>query len=213
MNLEIKKGEFLVIFGPNGAGKTTLIKIMSTLLSPNSGSVVIDGFDIKENPIEIRKRIGVISHETYLYPDLTATENLKFFGKMYNLPNLDRKIKEILKQVGLQHRAKSLVRTFSRGMKQRLSVARAIIHDPPILFLDEPFTGLDQYASTTFEKIFSTIGDKTTIMVSHNLERGLKMCSRAIILNKGQIVYSAKKDEITLEEFKNIYEHYVSEVG
>jgi len=133
INLRIAKGEFLTIFGPNGAGKTTLIKIISTLVSPTYGKVVIDGIDIKENPIEIRKKIGVISHETYLYHELTASENLQFFGRMYGTPDLDVRTEELLKTGGLDYRKNDRVRTFSRGMKQRLSIARALIHDPPVL--------------------------------------------------------------------------------
>jgi ABC-type multidrug transport system ATPase subunit len=176
--------------------------------------VVIDGIDIKENAIEIRKKIGVISHETYLYHELTAAENLRFFGKMYGTGDLDARINELLKQVGLGYRKDDLVRTFSRGMKQRLSIARALVHEPSILFLDEPYTGLDQHASATFDRILSGTNahDKTRVLISHDIERGIAMCDRAIILTGGQIAHEMSNNEIKdLLHCRAIYEKYVEE--
>ncbi len=211
INLEIKKGEFLTIFGPNGAGKTTLVKIISTLVKPTTGKVVIDGIDIKDKPIEIRRRIGVISHETFLYPDLTAAENLRFFGRMYGVEGLEERIEKLLKQVGLIRRKNDRVRTFSRGMKQRLSIARALIHSPSILLLDEPYTGLDQHASAMFDRILSINEDKTKIMISHDIYK-ISMCDRAIILNK-QILHEFSRDEINdLYQCRAIYERLVGKI-
>lgn len=212
IDLRIERGEFLTVFGPNGAGKTTLIKIMSTLVSPTSGKVIIDGMDIKENPIEIRKKIGVISHETYLYHELTAAENLRFFGRMYGVSDIENRIDELIKQVGLTYRKNDRVRTFSRGMKQRLSIARALIHDPPILLLDEPYTGLDQHASATFDRILGGMNahDKTRVLISHDIERGIAMCDRAIILTDGHIAHEMSQSEIRdLLQCRAIYEKYV----
>ncbi len=214
INLKIENGEFLTIFGPNGAGKTTLIKIMSTLISPTSGKVIIDGIDIREAQIEIRKKIGVISHDTYLYHELTAAENLRFFGRMYSIQNIEAQINELIKQVGMTYRKNDRVRTFSRGMKQRLSIARALIHDPPILLLDEPYTGLDQHASATFDRILGGMNahDKTRILISHDIERGISLCDRAIILTNGSIVHEMSENEIqNLLQCRAIYEKYVEE--
>jgi ABC-2 type transport system ATP-binding protein/heme exporter protein A len=214
IDLRIEQGEFLTIFGPNGAGKTTLIKIMSTLVTPTSGRVIIDGMDIKEEPIKIRNRIGVISHETYLYHELTAAENLRFFGRMYDTKDIESRIDELIKQVGLSYRRNDRVRTFSRGMKQRLSIARALIHDPPILFLDEPYTGLDQHASATFDRILSGTNahDKTRVLISHDLERGITMCDRAIILTGGHIAHEMTQGEINdLLQCRAIYDKHVQE--
>ncbi|HEX7628347.1 MAG TPA: ABC transporter ATP-binding protein [Candidatus Methanoperedens sp.] len=214
INLKIEKGEFLTIFGPNGAGKTTLIKIMATLVTPTSGKVLIEGLDIKEEPIKIRKKIGVISHETYLYTELTAAENLRFFGKMYDTPGLEERIDDLIKQVGLTYRKNDRVRTFSRGMKQRLSIARALIHDPPILFLDEPYTGLDQHAIATFDRILGGINatDKTRILISHDLEHGISLCDRAIILTGGHIAHEMTENEINdLLQCRAVYEKHVEE--
>jgi len=217
IDLDIETGEFLTIFGPNGAGKTTLVKIMSTLISPTAGTVMIEDHDVKESPLEVRQLIGIISHETYLYQDLTARENLKFFGKMYGMPKdkLESRIHELTDQVGLKYRLDDRVGTFSRGMKQRLSIARAILHDPKILFLDEPYTGLDQHAAATFDRILSEldVSDKTQVMVSHDIERGLNLADRIIILYEGKIVYQAARSEIKdIEQFRETYEYYVHEV-
>lgn len=206
IDLEIETGEFLAIFGPNGAGKTTLIKIMSTLLTPTSGKVVINGFDLKEKPLEVKKRIGVISHDTYLYSDLTAIENLRFYGRMYSVLDMDKRIYEVLNEVGLHNRKDDRVGTFSRGMKQRLSIARAILHDPPVLLLDEPYTGLDLDAAASFDKILSSnTWDRTRVMVSHDFRKEA-VYDRILILNKGKIVHTTSKEEINLEQIN--LEHY-----
>ncbi len=214
INLEVKKGEFIALFGPNGAGKTTLIKTMSTLIAPTSGAVVIDGYDIREESIEVRKRIGVISHETYLYEDLTARENLQFYGRMYEVDDLEERVSNVISEVGLSLRSDDLVRTFSRGMKQRLSIARAVLHDPPTLLLDEPYTGLDPHAVATFDRILekSGVSKKTVVMTTHMIGRGIEMCDRVAILRSGEIVYDAPREQIHDEEdFKSIYESCVGE--
>ena len=194
-----------------------MVKIMSTLISPTAGTVLIEDHNVKESPLEVRQLIGIISHETYLYQDLTARENLKFFGRMYGMPKdtLDSRIHELTDQVGLKYRLDDRVGTFSRGMKQRLSIARAILHDPKILFLDEPYTGLDQHAAATFDRILSEldVSDKTQVMVSHDIERGINLADRIIILFEGKIVYQAARSEIKdIEQFRETYDHYVHEV-
>ncbi|MCL7475265.1 MAG: ABC transporter ATP-binding protein [ANME-2 cluster archaeon] len=217
INLEIPTGDFLTIFGPNGAGKTTLVKIMSTLVSPTSGTVSVHEHDVRESPLEVRRLIGIISHETYLYQDLTARENLLFFGRMYGMKAdvLDSRIHELVEEVGLQYRLDDRVGTFSRGMKQRLSIARAILHDPKVLFLDEPYTGLDQHAAATFDSILKEldVSDKTQVMVSHDLERGIALADKVVILFGGRIVFETEKDVIKdIHEFRQTYEQYVHEV-
>lgn len=190
VDLSLPKGEFLVLFGPNGAGKTTLIRILAGLSKPSAGRVFLDGIDMAQEPGEVRRRIGVISHQTYLYDDLTAEENLRFFGKMFDVPNLDERIAEVLAQVGLANRARDRVRTFSRGMQQRVSIARAVLHRPSILLLDEPDTGLDERAAGLMhDAIVGLEGEgRTIIMTTHHFERGLAMATRVAILNEGRLV-------------------------
>lgn len=212
--MEVPNGQFISIFGPNGAGKTTLIKILSTIMRPTSGEFFINKYSAKEEPIEIRKNIGVISHSPFLYDDLLAIENLQFFGKMFKVNNnkLQIRIKNILRKVGLQHRMYDRVGTFSRGMKQRLSIARAIIHEPEVLLLDEPYTGLDQNASELLDKIllnFKTKGG-TIIMATHNFERGLKLSDRVIILAKGKTIFDSNSKELKVKKFKFIYQRLIS---
>jgi len=135
IDLKVRKGEFLTIIGPNGAGKTTLIKIFSTLMKPTSGEGRIVGFNLGEEEENLRRNIGMLSHYTYLYENLTAYENLKFYGRLYEVKNIEEKIRRVIEEVGLEARLYDTVRTFSRGMKQRLSIARSIIHDPSLLLL------------------------------------------------------------------------------
>ncbi|MFC1925555.1 heme ABC exporter ATP-binding protein CcmA [Chloroflexota bacterium] len=210
IDLEVNEGEFLSIFGPNGAGKTTLIKVMATLLKPSAGTVHVAGLDLRENPIEIRRRIGVVSHQTFLYDELTAYENLKYYGKMYDVPHLKEQIHELISRVGLESRLHDRVRTLSRGMQQRLSIARAMIHNPPIILLDEPETGLDQYAGEMLLEVLAAQNPvkRTVVMTTHNLERGLEMGSHIAILAKGKIAYEESKQSLNLASLQEAYLHH-----
>jgi len=198
INFSVRKGDFLTIVGPNGAGKTTLLKIMATLTRYTEGNVEIGGFDVKDSPEEVRKIIGVISHNTYLYNELTAYENLKFFGKMYEIPEIVARINEVLNDTGLSTEMHNRVGTFSRGMKQRLAIARAILHRPSVLLLDEPYTGLDQHASAGLEGVLHGLTGSgiTTIMISHDMKRGLALCDHVLILASGGVAYHAPASDI-----------------
>jgi heme exporter protein A len=207
LDLDLKKGEFAVIFGPNGAGKTTLLKLISTLIEPTGGSVFVFGFNIAEEPENARREIGMLSHDSYLYGDLTAKENLRFFGQMYGIKGqeLGERISHLLEDVGLITKADERVSTFSRGMKQRLSIARALLHRPSLLLLDEPYTGLDPGASLVFENLLKSpeFQGSTKLMVSHDLERGFALCNRVLVLNKGKFVYDGFKEDFSgFEGFK-----------
>ena len=209
VNFSVKGGEFLTIVGPNGAGKTTLIKIMATLVNATGGTVEIGGFNVKKSPEKVRGIIGVISHNTYLYNELTAGENLKFFGKMYAIPDSDKRVDEVLGETGLSDRKHDRVGTFSRGMKQRLSIARAILHNPLVLLLDEPYTGLDQQASASLESVLNSLTGSgiTTIMISHDLKRGLALADQVMILASGTVTYHAPASEVAdVSEFQAVYE-------
>ncbi|MEL7664920.1 MAG: ABC transporter ATP-binding protein [Methanosarcina mazei] len=207
LDLDLEKGEFAVIFGPNGAGKTTLLKLISTLITPTEGSVFVSGFNVVEEPEKARREIGLLSHESYLYGELSAKENLRFFGQMYGIKaqELEERISSLLEDTGLVAKKDERVSTFSRGMKQRLSIARALLHRPSILLLDEPYTGLDPGASLVFENLIKSLEfqKSTKLMVSHDLERGFALSSRLLILNKGKFVYDGiKKDFSRYEDFK-----------
>jgi len=207
LDFDLKKGEFAVVFGPNGAGKTTLLKLISTLLEPTTGSIFVSGFNAEKEPEKVRKEIGMLSHESYLYGELTAKENLRFFGMMYGIKKqeLEDRTDLLLNEVGLKAKSDERVSTFSRGMKQRLSIARALLHRPSLLLLDEPYTGLDSAASLIFEKILKSpdFTGSSKIMVSHDLEKGFTLCDRILILNSGSFVYDGlRKDFSGFEEFR-----------
>ena len=207
IDLRIEKGDYLVILGPNGAGKTTLLKLISTLLRPSGGTIKIDGYDVKEDGLEVRRRIGVLGHVSYLYDELSALENLRFYAKMYGVTLGLEEIKAILSRVKLAHRMNDLVGTYSRGMKQRLAIVRAIVHKPKILLLDEPYTGLDlngRKILTDMLREFQKQGI-TTVMVTHDIERGYEMGNRLAVIIDGKIAADLRKEDMSLEEFKNRY--------
>lgn len=212
VNLRVKRGEFITIFGPNGAGKTTLIRILSTITPASSGEISIGGFSLTKESEKIRRQIGVIAHQTFLYEELTAEENLRFYGKLYDVENLTAKIETIISEVGLELRRNDRVRTFSRGMQQRLSIARAMLHDPSLLFLDEPYTGLDQHAAEMLSGWLNRLrnSQRTTLMVTHDLERGIDMADRVAILNKGEIVYNRDRATLDSQSFRKTYYELVA---
>lgn len=204
IDLEIKPGEFATIVGPNGAGKTTLLRILATLSRPTDGHVSIAGHALPKGADAARRQIGLLSHQPLLYGDLTAEENLRFFGRMYDVADLEARIIEQLDRVDLLDRKDDRARTFSRGMQQRLAIARALLHDPSVVLLDEPFTGLDPHASDRLEELLHTLnnGQRTVVMTIHDLERGWAMCNRALVLARGKIVYEARTTEVDVATFR-----------
>ncbi len=215
IGFKLEQGEFLTIFGPNGAGKTTLIRILSTLTKASAGDFTISGISPQKEPEKIRRQIGVIGHQTFLYEDLTAAENLRFYGRLYDVENLAAKIEQILEDVGLGLRENDRVRTFSRGMQQRLSIARAMLHEPQLLLLDEPYTGLDQHASEMLSGWLKDLRlkNRTTLMVTHDIERGIDLADRVAILVKGKLVYNEQRKNIDLKNFRQTYYDYVEKGG
>jgi heme exporter protein A len=206
IDLSVKWGDFLAIFGPNGAGKTTLLKVLATIVKPSSGEVSVAGFNLKEDAVKGRNRIGVVLHQPLLYDDLSAYENLRFYGKMYEVSDLKDRINQLIAQVGLESRMHDPVRTLSRGMQQRLAIARALIHDPPILLLDEPGTGLDQHASAMLANIIiSTLTrQRTVIMTTHSLEQGATLGNRIAIMADGKIAYEESK-QLDISSLRELY--------
>ena len=202
LNLEIEEGDSFGLIGPNGAGKTTLIRIISGLIKPDSGEVSVSGYDLDEDPIKVKNLIGVVSHNLFLYPDLTARENLLFYSRLYNLTDVERRVEELLTQVGLILKEDELVGRFSRGMSQRLSLARALIHDPPILILDEPTTGLDISGKRDFYgwvKSFKEKG-KTILITSHDMEEIRTLSTSVGVLIEGQLIEKTTEIGDDLEE-------------
>lgn len=205
----VRQGEFVVILGPNGAGKTTLIKVLATIMNPSSGRVLIDGLNPKNDAEEIRRRIAVVTHQTFLYSNLTAFENLEFYSRMYDVPRRKERIHEVAAIVGMTSRLHDRVGTLSRGMQQRLSVARSLLHKPAIMLLDEPETGLDQQAISMLWEILQAEdeGKRTIIHTTHSLERGLELCDRLLILVRGEIVYERSRQALDLADLKQVYQH------
>ena len=205
VDLAVPAGAFLSIFGPYGAGKTTLLRMLALLSRPTRGSLSILGVDALDDPDALRSRIGLISHKSMLYGDLTARENLEFFSSLYGEPNRAR-IDELLRLVELDHRRNDCVRTYSRGMQQRLSIARALVNDPDLVLLDEPYSGLDPHAAELFDELIGRVRDgRTFIMVSHDLQKGYDMCTHALILARGKVVVCAEKAQIDAAAFRDLY--------
>jgi heme exporter protein A len=210
VTFELPRGAFLSIFGPNGAGKTTLLRTLTTLQNPSSGVGKVLGLDVVKDAVELRSRIGLISHNPLLYPDLSAEENLLFFSEMYGIDDPEGRVRELLDSVELLHRRFDLVRTFSRGMLQRLSIARALLHRPDVLFLDEPYSGLDPHAMDILDHLIAQVRSQHTfVMVSHDLGKGLELCSHALILAKGKVVRFDEKENIDDEHFAAEYRSIV----
>ena len=211
LDLTVDWGDFLVIFGANGVGKTTLLKVLSTQARPESGKVWVGGIDRDRNAGAIRRMVGVVAHRGLLYDDMTCRENLLFFGRMFGLKKFERRMEEVLYLVGLQDHGHQKVSTLSHGMQKRLSIARAILHEPRILLLDEPEAGLDQEALDMlggFLEGCKTEG-RTVVMTTHNVEQGLAWGERVAILSRGKIAFAESRRDLDLGGFKGAYRQYL----
>lgn len=206
VDFELPQGASLVIFGPNGAGKTTLLRILSTLDRPSKGTCEALGLSCKEQVDEVRGCIGFITHNPMLYLDLTARENLVLFARLYGVDDPDKAADEMLSLVELKHRANDKVRGFSRGMTQRIAIARAFINDPRIVFLDEPYSGLDPHAAGIVDRMLAESRQRRTLVtVSHSLESGFAQASHVLLLAKGRQVLFSEQSQLEYDEFKNVY--------
>jgi ABC-type multidrug transport system ATPase subunit len=203
LTLDVREGEFVALLGANGAGKTTLLRIAALLMTPSGGRLRFTASSRDADraganaeailPLEAKRRIGMVGHSTLLYDELTAAENLAFFGKLYGLEDLDTRVSAALESCGLASRAKSLVRTFSRGMRQRLAIARALLHDPRLLLLDEPAAGLDRQGVAWFGATLARLRDSgcTVIMSTHARNESLDLATRAICLAGGRVEHDS----------------------
>lgn len=198
LDFQVEQGEFVALLGPNGAGKTTFLRILSSLSRPTMGSVSVAGFTLPHQAANVRRRLGVVSHMPLLYGDLSAEENLLFYGRMYAVDQLAARMDEVFEQVGLTLRRRDLVRTFSRGMQQRLAIGRAILHDPEVLLLDEPHTGLDQDACDMLDRALRQVAvrGRTLVMTSHDLARAEDLASRFDVLTRGTIQGSISRQDM-----------------
>jgi heme exporter protein A len=207
MDFEVQPGEFVALLGPNGAGKTTLLRILATLSRPSLGDVNVAGYKLPQQAAQVRARLGVVSHMPLLYGELTAEENLRFYAKMYNVSGYEARITEVLEMVGLENRRKDLVRTFSRGMQQRLAIGRAVIHNPEVMLFDEPYTGLDQDASSMLDEVLKSVAarGRTVVMTSHDLARAEDLATRFDILSRGVIAASTTPGEMRATNLLDFY--------
>jgi heme exporter protein A len=212
VDFEVQPGEFVALLGPNGAGKTTFLRILASLSRPTLGEVNIAGFQLPHQASQVRARLGVVSHLPLLYGDLTAEENLRFYGRMYGITNLKLRITEVLEVVGLETRRHDLVRTFSRGMQQRLAIGRAVLHDPDVVLFDEPYTGLDQDASSMLDEVLKTVAAKgrTVVMTSHDLAHAEDLATRFDILSHGVISASASRKELKKTNLLSFYKQVLA---
>jgi heme exporter protein A len=209
LDFDVQPGEFVAILGPNGAGKTTFLRILASLARPSLGEVRVAGYRLPNQAAEVRARLGVVSHLPLLYGDLTAEENLRFYGRMYNISNVEHRILEVLKLVGLEARRSDLVRTFSRGMQQRLAIGRAVLHDPDVMLFDEPYTGLDQDAAAMLDNVLRSVAvqGRTVVMTSHDLARAEDLATRFDILSRGVIVASATRRQLGKTDLLSFYKN------
>jgi len=198
LDFEVKQGEFVALLGPNGAGKTTFIRILASLSRPTLGEVHVAGYALPAQASAVRARLGVVTHQPLLYGDLTAEENLQFYGRMYGITELNQKINEVIELVGLTLRRAELVRTFSRGMQQRLAIGRAILHDPEVMLFDEPHTGLDQDACDMLDRLLRDVAGRgrTVVMTSHDLARIENLATRFDVLSRGVIATSTARENL-----------------
>ena len=207
VDFEVQPGEFVALLGPNGAGKTTFLRILASLSRPSLGQVNVAGYRLPDQAAAVRARLGVVSHLPLLYGDLTAEENLRFYGRMYGVSKIENRISEVLQMVGLENRRRDLVRTFSRGMQQRLAIGRAVLHDPDVMLFDEPYTGLDQDASSMLDDVLRSVAaqGRTVVMTSHDLARAEDLATRFDILSRGVIAASASRKELRKSNLLEFY--------
>lgn len=199
LTFSVARGEFVALLGPNGSGKSTLLRLLAGLSQPTAGKITVGGWSLPDEAAAVRAQLGMVGHKPLLYEALTARENLRFFGRLYNLTLTDADINDRLQRVGLRKVADQVVRTYSRGMQQRLSIARALLHNPDVLLFDEPYTGLDQDAAALLDDLLrhASANGRTVIMSTHQLDRAAALASRIVILSRGKIGHITPASDVT----------------
>lgn len=211
IDLTVLRSQRIAVLGSNGAGKTTLLRILAGMDKPTSGTVVVAGLDSVRDTLRVRQLVGFVAHQPYLYEELTALENLLFFGRMYNVAQARARAIDLLQRVGLERRVQERVSALSRGQVQRLAWARALLHAPPLLLLDEPETGLDQDGNALIDALFTehyTRGG-SILFTTHHLERALQMSEQIVMLSGGRIVFQQESAGLTLEQLQQAYREVV----
>lgn len=210
IDLQVDGGDCILLLGANGAGKSTLLRLVSGLSRPSAGRIFVEGMDLKELPAEVRRRIGFLSHAPQLYGELSARENLRFFGRLFDVQDLESRVDEVLDLVELRHRANDLVRNFSRGMQQRVSIAKAFLHRPSLILLDEPHSGLDPYAAGVLNHLFEQFHaeGRTLVIATHNLDQPLPFANRLAILRRGCLAHQESIQGISSQELHRLFEQY-----
>ncbi|HKV03119.1 MAG TPA: heme ABC exporter ATP-binding protein CcmA [Ktedonobacteraceae bacterium] len=211
VDLFLDQGECMALLGANGAGKTTLMRILAGLVKPSAGSVYVGGLDIERDAQQLRRMVGFVAHQPYLYDELTVLENLLFFGRMYAVKQARERASELLQRVGLAKRAGERVAALSRGQVQRLALARALLHSPRLLLLDEPDTGLDEQGNELLEALLHEHVERggTTLFTTHNLDRALKLSDRIGMLAGGRVVYQQETGGLELGGVRQAYQEVI----
>ncbi len=207
VNLSVTAGQVVALLGANGAGKTTLMRMICGLSKPNSGEISLGGVALSKAGTELRRYIGLVSHLPLLYDNLSGYENLAFFARMYDMQQPEARIEAVLHAVNLWTQRRDAVRTYSRGMTQRLAIARAILHDPPVLLLDEPDTGLDQTSSQMLHTLITRLGaaNRAILLTTHNLDRALEWADVVSLLVDGKIVHQAPTATLNGASIRQLY--------
>jgi heme ABC exporter ATP-binding subunit CcmA len=207
VSYSLRPGQVLALLGPNGAGKTTLLRILATLCKPSAGWARVGPYNVVADAAEARRLVGYVGHQPAVYADLTGLENLLFFARMYGVTEREDRARLLLERVGLRAHAHDRVRTYSRGQVQRLALARGLLHDPQVLLLDEPDTGLDEEALSLLSDLLEErrVRGLATLFTTHQLERGLTLADEALVLVEGRLVYSGTTAELSAVEVRRLY--------
>lgn len=213
ISFSVEPGQIVALVGPNGAGKTTLLRIIATLARPSSGEIFIGKIPVAQHAAAARGAIGFVGHQTFMYDSLTAEENLRLYARLYDIGDVAARVRAVAARVGIEHRLKDVARTLSRGLQQRLTLARMLLHEPAVLLLDEPYTGLDKLAADQLDEIM--LGAKregrAVLFSTHDLERGLGVADRALVVHGGRIARDLRREEWTnLTGFLDIYAQVLS---
>ncbi|MEX2253514.1 MAG: ABC transporter ATP-binding protein [Thermoleophilaceae bacterium] len=204
VSLRLERGQTLAVFGSNGAGKTTLLRVLATLLRPHAGEARVLGSALPGEAWRVRGRIGYLGHDPLLYRDLSGRENLRYHARLHDAPQA--RVEELLAAVGMERRANDRVRDLSRGMAQRLAAARALLHDPAVLLLDEPRAHLDPAGAELLEPLIGRASGRTRVLVTHAVEAGLQEADLALGLRAGRPAFASAPAEVTPQQTKELYE-------